>query len=147
MHKTSNRPAEGLYAVLVHGFETDELQGGPGSNYQLLGWAIGITDDKGNMLVPILAMEEVETAYYLRMQALDQAGVMAKVAGILGDAGISIEAMQQKQPLEGETEVPLVMLTHNVLERQMNEAIEKIEALDVIRAGVTRIRVESLAAD
>ena len=43
------RPAEGLYAVLVHGFETDELQGGPGSNYQLLGWAIGITDDKGNM--------------------------------------------------------------------------------------------------
>ena len=43
------RPAEGLYAVLVHGFATDELQGGPGSNYQLLGWAIGITDDKGNM--------------------------------------------------------------------------------------------------
>ena len=43
------RPAEGLYAVLVHGFQTDELQGGPGSNYQLLGWAIGITDDKGNM--------------------------------------------------------------------------------------------------
>jgi len=42
-------PAEGLYAVLVHGFATDELQGGPGSNYQLLGWAIGITDDKGNM--------------------------------------------------------------------------------------------------
>ena len=43
------RPAEGLYAVLVHGFETDELAGGPGSNYELLGWAIGITDDKGNM--------------------------------------------------------------------------------------------------
>ena len=43
------RPAEGLYAVLVHGFETDQLAGGPGSNYQLLGWAIGITDDKGNM--------------------------------------------------------------------------------------------------
>jgi len=43
------RPAEGLYAVLVHGFETDEAQGGTGANYQLLGWAIGITDDKGNM--------------------------------------------------------------------------------------------------
>ena len=43
------RPAEGLYAVLVHGFETDEVQGGPGANYQLLGWAIGVTDDKGNM--------------------------------------------------------------------------------------------------
>jgi hypothetical protein len=44
-----HQPAEGLYAVLVHGFETDEQAGGPGSNYQLLGWAIGITDDKGNM--------------------------------------------------------------------------------------------------
>jgi len=43
------RPAEGLYAVLVHGFETDEVQGGPGSNYQLLGWAFGTIDDKGNM--------------------------------------------------------------------------------------------------
>ncbi|MDH3811837.1 MAG: hypothetical protein OEU60_09055 [Gammaproteobacteria bacterium] len=43
------RPAEGLYAVFVHGFETDEVAGGPGSNYQLLGWSIGITDDKGNM--------------------------------------------------------------------------------------------------
>ena len=95
--------------------------------------------------VPILAMDDVETAYYLRMTAVDRPGVVAAVAGILGDAGISIEAMQQKQPLEGETEVPLVMLTHNVLERQMNEAIEKIEALDVIRAGVTRIRVESLS--
>ena len=44
-----HRPAEGLYAVLVHGFETDEVQGGPGSNYQLLGWAIGLADDKGNL--------------------------------------------------------------------------------------------------
>jgi len=43
------RPAEGLYAVHVHGFETDEIQGGPGSNYQLLAWGLGITDDKGNM--------------------------------------------------------------------------------------------------
>ena len=43
------RPAEGLYAVHVHGFETDEIQGGPGANYQLLAWGLGITDDKGNM--------------------------------------------------------------------------------------------------
>ncbi|MCG8369236.1 MAG: hypothetical protein MJA32_01850, partial [Proteobacteria bacterium] len=43
------RPAEGFYAVLVHGFETDPVQGGPGSNYRLLGWAFGVTDDKGNM--------------------------------------------------------------------------------------------------
>lgn len=43
------RPAAGLYAVLVHGFQTDQVTGGPGTNYQLLGWSIGINDDKGNM--------------------------------------------------------------------------------------------------
>jgi hypothetical protein len=43
------RPAEGFYAVMIHGFETDEIQGGPGANYQLLGWAFGVTDDQGNM--------------------------------------------------------------------------------------------------
>jgi subtilisin family serine protease len=43
------RPAEGFYAVMIHGYETDEIQGGPGANYKLLGWAFGITDDKGNM--------------------------------------------------------------------------------------------------
>jgi homoserine dehydrogenase len=92
----------------------------------------------------VLPMEDVETAYYLRMTAVDRPGVVAAVAGILADAGISIEAMQQKQPPEGEVEVPLVMLTDRVRERQMNEAIRRIEALDTIRAGVTRIRVEQL---
>jgi len=92
----------------------------------------------------IAPMDDVETAYYLRMTAVDKPGVVAAVAGILSEAGISIEAMQQKQPPEGETEVPLVMLTHRVRERQMNEAIAKIEALDVIRPSVTRIRVERL---
>ena len=43
------RPAEGFYAVMIHGFETDEIQGGPGANYQLFGWAFGVTDDQGNM--------------------------------------------------------------------------------------------------
>ena len=95
--------------------------------------------------VPILAMEEVETAYYLRMQALDQAGVMAKVAGILGDAGISIEAIHQKEPEEGDTHVPLVMLSHRVKEGRMDEAIARIEALDSIKGKVTRIRMEHLA--
>ena len=92
----------------------------------------------------VASMDDVETAYYLRMTAVDKPGVVAAVAGILADAGISIEAMQQKQPPEGETEVPPVMLTHRVRERQMNQAIAKIEALDAIRPGVTRIRVERL---
>ena len=95
--------------------------------------------------LPVLPIEEVETAYYLRMQAADRPGVIAAVAGILGDAGISIEAIHQKEPAEGDTHVPLVMLTHRVQERQMNEAIRRIEALDAVRGNVHRIRVEQLA--
>jgi homoserine dehydrogenase len=94
--------------------------------------------------LPILAMEEVETAYYLRMQAEDKSGVLARVANILGEAGISIEAMQQKEPAEGESYVPLLMLTHRVQEKQMNAAIAKIQALDCINGEVIRIRMESL---
>jgi len=94
---------------------------------------------------PVVSIDDVETAYYLRMTALDKPGVVAAVSGILGDAGISIEAMQQKEPAEGETEVPLVMLTHRVREGQMNEAIGRIEALDSIAGAVTRIRVEQLS--
>ncbi|MCB1790767.1 MAG: homoserine dehydrogenase [Gammaproteobacteria bacterium] len=94
--------------------------------------------------LPVCPMDDVVTAYYLRMTAADRPGVVAAVAGILGEAGISIEAMKQKQPAEGESEVPLVMLTHRVREQQMNQAISKIEALDAIRPGVTRIRVERL---
>lgn len=96
--------------------------------------------------LPILDMADVETSYYLRMQVEDVPGVLAQVTGILGDAGISIEAMQQKQPADGETYVPLVMLTHKVFERQMNEAIRKIEALDSTSGEITRIRMERLEA-
>ena len=95
--------------------------------------------------LPVLAIEDVETAYYLRMQAEDRPGVIAAVAGILGDAGISIEAIHQQEPGEADTHVPLVMLTHRVVERQMNAAIARIEALDSIRGSVTRLRMEQLA--
>jgi len=94
--------------------------------------------------LPILDMEEVVTAYYLRLLATDQPGVLAQVAGILGEAGISIEAMQQREPAAGETSVSLIMLTHSVQEKQMNAAIQKIEALDSINGKVTRIRMEQL---
>jgi len=93
----------------------------------------------------VLPIEEIETAYYLRLQAEDRPGVIAAVAGILGDAGISIEAIHQQEPGEDATHVPLVMLTHRVREGQMNAAIARIEALDSIRGSVTRIRVEQLA--
>lgn len=119
--------------------------------------ARALTTDPGNRVphlafqpselsdTPVISIDEVETAYYLRMTALDKPGVVASVSGILGESGISIEAMQQKEPAEGETEVPLVMLTHSVREGQMNEAIAKIEALDSIAGKVTRIRVEQLS--
>ncbi len=94
--------------------------------------------------LPVLGMEDVVTAYYLRLKAADRPGVLAQVAGILGEAGISIEAMQQREPGAGETHVPLIMLTHSVLERQMNAAIEKIEALECINGEVMRIRMEQL---
>ena len=95
--------------------------------------------------LPILPMERVETAYYLRITALDQPGVMARIAGILGEEGISIEAIQQKEPAEGDTHVPLVMLSHRVLEGRMNRAIARIEALDSVKGAVVRIRMETLA--
>ncbi|MFA7096050.1 MAG: homoserine dehydrogenase [Gammaproteobacteria bacterium] len=96
--------------------------------------------------LPILPMEEVETAYYLRMQAVDRPGVLADVTRILGDMQISIEAILQKEPAPGASDVPIIMLTHRVRERQMNEALRRIEALEVIFGAVTRIRLESLSS-
>ena len=94
--------------------------------------------------LPILSMDEVRTAYYLRLQVADRPGVLAKLTGILGDAGISIEAIKQQEPAPGETHVPLVMLTHQVREGDMNQAIAAMEALDVVTAPVVRIRMEPL---
>ncbi|EIJ36551.1 homoserine dehydrogenase [Thiothrix nivea] len=92
----------------------------------------------------ILPIGEVETAFYLRMCALDRPGVLADVTRILGDRQISIEAFIQKEPQGGENKVDIIMLTQRVREGNMNEAIAAIEALDSICSSVTRIRVESL---
>jgi len=93
---------------------------------------------------PVLAMDQVTTAYYLRLTVEDKPGVLARLTGILGEAGISIEAIKQQEPAAGETQVPLVMLTHAVEEGRMNRAIAAIEGLDVVTAPVARIRVEQL---
>jgi len=95
--------------------------------------------------ISILPMEEVETAYYLRMQALDRPGVLAEVTRIFGDAGISIEAILQKEPLEGAQHVPVIILTQCIQEKHMNRAIAAIEKLDGIHGKVMRIRLETLA--
>jgi homoserine dehydrogenase len=96
--------------------------------------------------LPILNIDEVQTAYYLRMQAEDKPGVLAEVTRILGEREISIEAIIQKEPTEGSDKANVIMLTHVVRESKMNEAIEKIEAMSSIHGNVTRIRVESLKA-
>lgn len=92
----------------------------------------------------ILPIEEVETAFYLRMCALDRPGVLADVTRILGDRHISIEAFIQKEPSSGVDKVDIIMLTQRVREGNMNEAIAAIEALEAICSSVTRIRVETL---
>ena len=93
---------------------------------------------------PILAMEEVETSYYLRLRVLDRPGVLADITRILADMSISIEAMVQKEPSEGEEQVDIIMLTHLTQEKNVNSAIKRIERLPVVSGKVTRIRLEQL---
>lgn len=92
---------------------------------------------------PVVSMHDVETAFYLRMSAKDQAGVLAEVTKILGDKDISIEAFIQKEPNDSDN-ADIILLTHPVNEGDMNSALEQITALDVINGEPTRIRVESL---
>ncbi len=93
---------------------------------------------------PILSMDEVETAYYLRLQVEDRPGVLADITRIFAEAGISIEAVRQMEPAEGESSVTLIMLSQRVKEQNMNGALAAIEKLDAISGEVTRIRMESL---
>ncbi len=96
---------------------------------------------------PILPIEEVETAYYLRMRAQDHPGVLANVAGIFSAANINIESILQKEADEINGEVPIILITRRVLEKEMNKAIAQIEALDDIVGDVVRIRLEHLNAE
>ncbi len=93
---------------------------------------------------PILAMEEVETAYYLRLRAFDRPGVLADVTRICADLSISIDAIFQKEAGEGEEQVDVVILTHVTPEKHVNAAIRRIEGLPTIPAPVVRIRLEEL---
>lgn len=97
--------------------------------------------------LPILPIEEVQTSYYLRLHVLDKPGVLADVTRILADFSISIEAILQKEPHAGEETVPVIILTQRVREKNMNEAIARIEKLASIKGHVARIRLEHLNAD
>ncbi len=94
--------------------------------------------------IPILPMEDVETAYYVRLRALDRPGVLADVTRICADLSISIDAIFQKEAGEGEDQVDVVILTHLTQERHVNAAIRRIEALATIPVPVVRIRLEEL---
>ena len=92
----------------------------------------------------ILGIEEVETACYLRMRVMDKPGVLADITRTLADSEISIEAMVQKEPGEGERIVDIVLLTNRAVEKDVNRAIDTIEKLPTVLGAVTRIRLEAL---
>ncbi len=106
---------------------------------------------------PILPMEDVVTSYYLRLNVADEAGVLANVTGILAEAGISIDAVLQREADEAEgaetgisasggvAQTDLIMLTHDTTEGTMNAAIAKMQALPTVLAPIVRIRKEELA--
>ncbi|WP_153131859.1 homoserine dehydrogenase [Dechloromonas hortensis] len=94
--------------------------------------------------LPILPMSEVETGYYLRLRVEDKPGVLADVTRILADQAISIDAMLQREPEEGEGETDIIILTHVCKESSADAAIVKIEGLAAQKGKVKRIRLEEL---
>jgi homoserine dehydrogenase len=107
--------------------------------------------------LPVLPMSEVVTSYYLRLRVADETGVLAKVTGILAEAGISIDAVLQREADEvggagnvaaGTQSVPqtdLIILTHDCVEAKMNVALAQMQALPTVLEPITRIRKEELA--
>ncbi len=105
--------------------------------------SLGFADECLNDL-PVVPMAEVVTPWYLRMVAEDKPGVLSAIATIFSNEGISIEALIQKAPAEGETRVPLIVLTNRAMQGSVDKAVSAIEALDSISGEVARIRVEVL---
>ena len=99
--------------------------------------------------LPVLPMSEVVTSYYLRLRVADEAGVLAKVTGILAEAGISIDAVLQREADEvggeGSNQTDLIILTHDCVEAKMNAALAQMQALPTVLEPITRIRKEELA--
>jgi homoserine dehydrogenase len=93
---------------------------------------------------PILGMDDVVTAFYLRLQVADQAGVLARITGILAERNISIDALLQRESAEGEAQTDVIILTHDTVEGEMNKAIAQMQALPTVLAPIVRIRKEEL---
>jgi homoserine dehydrogenase len=93
---------------------------------------------------PILPMEDVVTAYYLRLRVADQTGVLSRITTILAEHDISIDAVLQRESAEGERHTDLIILTHDTREGRMNQAMAKMQALPTVLAPIVRIRKEEL---
>jgi homoserine dehydrogenase len=92
----------------------------------------------------VLPLSEIETSYYLRLRVEDKPGALADITRILADQTISIDAMIQREPDEGESQTDIIILTHVTVEKNIDAAIAKIEALPVIKKKVIRLRMEAL---
>jgi len=93
----------------------------------------------------ILPIDEVVTSFYLRLQVADQAGVLARITGILAEGNISIDALLQRESAEGEAQTDVIILTHDTVEGRMNTAIAQMQALPTVLAPIVRIRKEELS--
>jgi len=93
---------------------------------------------------PVLPLSAIETSYYLRLRVDDKPGVLADITRILADQDISIEAMIQREPGEGESQTDIIILTHMTIEQNIDVAIAKIEALPAVKKPATRLRMEAL---
>ncbi len=94
--------------------------------------------------IPVLPMAEVETSYYMRLRVEDRRGVLADITRILADENISVDAMLQREPGEGEGETDIIFLSHVCKEKAADAAIARIEALPSVRRRVIRLRLEEL---
>ncbi len=97
--------------------------------------------------LPVLPMDEVVTSYYLRLRVADQAGVLAKLTGLLAEAGISIDAILQREAdqVSGANQTDVIILTHDTREGTMNSVLAQMQALPTVLAPIVRIRKEELA--
>jgi homoserine dehydrogenase len=93
----------------------------------------------------MLPIGEVRTSFYFRMRVLDRPGVLADITRILADRAISIEAMIQKEPPEGEDQADIIMLTHVAREGDVDQALSSIQRLPSVRSEIVRLRMEELA--
>ncbi len=133
----ANATASAVVADLVD--IARDLSGGQRPRMPALGVAVNALRD-----LPVLPMEAVRTAWYLRMDVEDRPGAMSAIASVFSERDISIEALIQKAPLGGAKQVPVVVLTDIEAQSRLDSAVQALAALDTVSSDIARIRVETL---